>query len=150
MAMKTRIIALMLLVMGSVAAYGQTYDSGDKELDSQLKTINTDAKKDWDKFKTETSAKYNTTLDKIEALIQLGMAAADIIMAHEVSLIVLRPVDDVVACYEKNKGKGWGVIAKEMGIKPGSPEFHKLKGNCKNKSNNGNGKSKGKGKGKKK
>lgn len=145
--MKTRIIALMLLLIGSTAAFGQTYDSGDKELDSQLKTINAEALKDWDKFKTDVSQKYNTTRDKIETLINLGMAASDIIMAHEVSAIVLRPVDDVVACYEKNKGKGWGVIAKEMGIKPGSPEFHKLKGNCKNKSNNG--KSKGKGKGKK-
>ncbi|MES2557947.1 MAG: hypothetical protein V4604_17460 [Bacteroidota bacterium] len=144
--MKTRIIALMLLMMGSVAAYGQTYDSGDKELDTQLKTINTEAKKDLEQFKTDVSKKYSTTIDKIEALIKLGMQAADIIMAHEVSAIVLRPVDDVVACYEKNKGKGWGVIAKEMGIKPGSAEFHKLKGNCKNKSN---GKSKGKGKSKK-
>ncbi|ASS47866.1 MAG: hypothetical protein A3E30_16915 [Fluviicola sp. RIFCSPHIGHO2_12_FULL_43_24] len=134
----------MLLMIGSVAAYGQTYDSGDKELDTQLKTINTEAKKDLEQFKTDVSKKYSTTIDKIEALINLGMQAADIIMAHEVSAIVLRPVDDVVACYEKNKGKGWGVIAKEMGIKPGSAEFHQLKGNCKNKSNNG--KSKGKGK----
>lgn len=145
--MKTRIIALMMLLIGSTAAFGQTYDSGDKELDTQLKTINTEAKKDWDKFKTEVSRQYNTTIDKIEALINLGMAAADIIMTDEVSVIALRPVEDVVACYEKNKGKGWGVIAKEMGIKPGSAEFHKLKGNCKNKSNNG--KSKGKGKSKK-
>lgn len=145
--MKTRIIALMLLLIGSATAFGQTYDSGDKELDTQLKTINTEAKKDLEKFKTDVSKKYSTTIDKIEALINLGMAAADIIMAHEVSVIVVRPVEDVVACYEKNKGKGWGVIAKEMGIKPGSAEFHKLKGNCKNKSNNG--KSKGKGKSKK-
>src|SRR3989338_491399 len=120
--MKTRIIALMLLMIGSVAAYGQTYDSGDKELDTQLKTINTEAKKDLEQFKTDVSKKYSTTIDKIEALINLGMQAADIIMAHEVWAIVLRPVDDVVAFYEKNKRKGWGVIAKEMGIKPGSAE----------------------------
>jgi hypothetical protein len=29
--------------------------------------------------------------------------------------------------YKQSKGKGWGVIAKELGIKPGSPEFHALK-----------------------
>lgn len=145
--MKTRIIALMLLLIGSTAAYGQTYDSGDNELDIQLKTINTEANKNLDQFKIDVSKKYGTTLAKIDALIHLGMAAADIVMTHEVSVIVGRPVDDVVECYEKNKGKGWGAIAKEMGIKPGSAEFHQLKGNCKKKSNNG--KSKGKGKGKK-
>jgi hypothetical protein len=33
----------------------------------------------------------------------------------------------VMATYESHKGKGWGVIAKELGIKPGSAEFHALK-----------------------
>ena len=31
--------------------------------------------------------------------------------------------------YEQDRGQGWGVIAKRMGIKPGSAEFHALKGN---------------------
>ena len=35
--------------------------------------------------------------------------------------------DQVFKIYNANKGKGWGVIAKELGIKPGSPEFHALK-----------------------
>jgi hypothetical protein len=29
--------------------------------------------------------------------------------------------------YQVHKGKGWGVIAKNLGIKPGSKEFHALK-----------------------
>jgi hypothetical protein len=29
--------------------------------------------------------------------------------------------------YQRSHGKGWGVIAKELGIKRGSPEFHALK-----------------------
>ena len=29
--------------------------------------------------------------------------------------------------YRNNKGQGWGVIAKNLGIKPGSDEFHALK-----------------------
>jgi hypothetical protein len=32
-----------------------------------------------------------------------------------------------VPTYQASKGKGWGVIAKELGIKPGSPAFHALK-----------------------
>jgi hypothetical protein len=38
-----------------------------------------------------------------------------------------RPFEKVYPTYKKNRGKGWGVIAKELGIKPGSPEFHALK-----------------------
>ena len=29
--------------------------------------------------------------------------------------------------YQANKGKGWGVIAQRMGLKPGFAEFHALK-----------------------
>ena len=35
--------------------------------------------------------------------------------------------DRVMAVYTPNKKKGWGAIAKELGIKPGSAEFHALK-----------------------
>jgi hypothetical protein len=35
----------------------------------------------------------------------------------------------VLRDYEQNRGQGWGVIAQRMGIKPGSPAFHALKGN---------------------
>jgi hypothetical protein len=33
----------------------------------------------------------------------------------------------VLAVYKPNRKKGWGAIAKELGIKPGSAEFHALK-----------------------
>ena len=33
----------------------------------------------------------------------------------------------IVETYQTNRTKGWGVIAKELGIKPGSAEFHALK-----------------------
>ena len=38
-----------------------------------------------------------------------------------------RSWDEVLREYKENKGKGWGVIAKNLGIKPGSREFHELK-----------------------
>jgi len=33
----------------------------------------------------------------------------------------------VVKEYDVNKDKGWGVMAKNLGIKPGSDAFHSLK-----------------------
>jgi hypothetical protein len=38
-----------------------------------------------------------------------------------------KPMNTVVDVYEKNQG--WGNIAKELGIKPGSQEFHRMKRN---------------------
>ncbi|WP_308765426.1 hypothetical protein [uncultured Bacteroides sp.] len=51
----------------------------------------------------------------------------DVAATLELSNYLNRPVYDVYSCYNKNKGKGWGVIAKEMGIKPGSDQFKRLK-----------------------
>jgi hypothetical protein len=39
-----------------------------------------------------------------------------------------RPLADVVRAYDENRGQGWGVVAQRMGIKPGSAQFHALKG----------------------
>jgi hypothetical protein len=33
----------------------------------------------------------------------------------------------VLEVYQPSRKKGWGAIAKELGIKPGSAEFHALK-----------------------
>jgi hypothetical protein len=60
-----------------------------------------------------------------------------------------RPPETVVQTYQTHKGKGWGVIAKELGIKPGSREFHALKnGDLTFGETPGDGPGKGKGKGK--
>jgi hypothetical protein len=39
-----------------------------------------------------------------------------------------RPTEYVINEYRSGKGKGWGALAKSLGIKPGSKEFHALKG----------------------
>ena len=38
-----------------------------------------------------------------------------------------QPTDRVIEDYKYDRGKGWGVLAKSLGIKPGSKEFHALK-----------------------
>lgn len=48
-------------------------------------------------------------------------------MAAEISILCGRPVDRVVVVYQKHKNKGWGYIAKQLGIKPGSAKFKALK-----------------------
>jgi hypothetical protein len=117
------------------------YNTGDAELDSDLSSINADANLDFGAFKTNLALSYDISENKIDYLsISVKMEPAEIYFALELSKISRQSIDQVVGIYEVNKDKGWGSIAKELGIKPGSPEFHNLKENTKNKGAKGKGK----------
>ncbi len=123
------------------------YNTGDDELNKSLLTIDADAKLDFGVFKVDLSLSYDITEKKIEYLsVDIEMSAGDIYMSLELAKITEKSIDLVVEVYQANKTKGWGVIAKELGIKPGSPEFHARKGKAKDKGSKEKGKGKGKGK----
>jgi len=155
---------LTILLSSSLFMNSQNFSlsakSGDVELDANLNELNIKAKADLPLFKKDLSIEFNIGENKIDNMLQLQMSPADVYMTLQVADIVKKDPEVVTASYTKNKDKGWGVIAKEMGIKPGSAEFHALKGKAKNKKDksgkgkekgngNGNGKGNGKGKGKK-
>lgn len=121
-----------MFVKNTYAQASFTAKSGDSELDLTLNDMNIQAKADINLFNTQMKASYNISEQKLNYLsVTVGMQPADIYMTLEIGKITGKQVDDVVSVFQKNKGKGWGVIAKEMGIKPGSKEFHQLKGNAK-------------------
>lgn len=150
-----RLLVVGLLLI-QVPLFAQDYKSGDVEIDASLKVVNTEANKDLIAFKNDLVKTFSVPLPKVELCFKAGMNAGDTYMAFELSNLAKRPIEEVIKTYNTNKTKGWGVIAKELGIKPGSEAFHKLKNDCKGKSNgkgnsskaksNGNGNS-GKGKG---
>jgi hypothetical protein len=70
-------------------------------------------------------------------------------MVFQLGRMSNKPPDTVLHTYQTSRDKGWGAIAKELGIKPGSPEFHALKsGDLHFTGEPGHGKERGKGKGK--
>jgi len=153
---KTLFIALAFLV-NALAAQEIKFNprTGDVEMDGFLKDINTEAKKDISTFTNNVVTKFNLIKADVDKLLK-DMMPGDVYMAAQVATTIGKPVTEVSSAYSKNKEKGWGAIAKEMGIKPGSPEFHKLKKSMKKSKGGesgeegGNGKGKGKGKGKNK
>ena len=120
------------------------YDTGSDDLNQTLVRIDADAGVDLGAFKADISGSYDITHAKIDYLsVKIGMSAGDIYMTVEIARIARVSIDRVVEVYQVNRGKGWGVIAKELGIKPGSAEFHALKGNAgkgHGKGHNGKGK----------
>lgn len=145
MSKKLILVIAGCITLGTVNSQSVSFKakSGDTELDASLSDINAKAKLDLSVFKKDMSVSFGVTNGKLDNLL-LTMQPADVYMSLEIGKLVKKPVETVVASYEKNKGKGWGVIAKEMGIKPGSKEFHELKNQAKGKGNKGNGNSHGK------
>jgi hypothetical protein len=149
-------ISLIMLVLFSISmvcsqtSVGLKVKSGDQELDIDLNEMNMRAKADINLFNTEIKATYNVDENKLDNLyVKFGMDPADVFMTLELGVLTGKPLEEIANVYKVKKDKGWGVIAKDLGIKPGSPEFHQLKNKAKkNKGKNKNDGHPGKGKGK--
>lgn len=150
--MRKQLILTLLAGLVISCSYAQ-YNTGDTQLNASLVKIDDDAKLNFTAFKADMSLSYNVSERKIDSWsVEFGMKAGDIYLALEIAKITKKPIEDVIKIYQSDKSKGWGYMAKQLGIKPGSPEFHALKGNAdtrakKNKSKPGSTKpSKGKAK----
>lgn len=127
------------------------------DLDSFLSKLNTKAKSDLNSFGVNLSAQFKVPLPQVRAIINTVDLPADAFMCLQLSQMTHIQLERVVHVYQNQKGQGWGAIAKELGIKPGSAEFHALKkgnftysGESSGKAAKEKGKAKGKGKGRKK
>ncbi len=119
-------------------------------LDVFVSNLNVQAQADLGAFKVRLSTQFGVPTARVEAVMAGVATPGDAYMCFRVGQVASQPVEGVMNEYQRNKGKGWGVIAKNLGIKPGSKEFPELKkGNFDgddSESNKGKGKGKGKGK----
>ena len=133
--MKKILFVLLSLVVYSASAQ-MDFNTGNAQLDRDLNTINASASADFGSFKADLSVNYNVSEKKINYMRgSLNMAAGEIYISLEISKLSKTPIDDVLVIYTNSKGRGWDYIAKQAGIKPGSPEFHQLKNNASSKRN---------------
>jgi len=149
--MKKIILLLFVLLVNTTISQAQivkfTASVGDLEMDNLLTDIHNQALKDITAFHNNVVNTFNIVGSKVDAALKI-LAPGDIYMAAQLSVSVNKPFEEVVKTYQANKSKGWGAIAKELGIKPGSPEFHAMKKSMKSKGGKGNGNSGGAGNGK--
>jgi len=128
------IVIFQIVFCGNVLAQ---YNTGNKELDQKLSRIDAEASVNFSGFKANLMGSYDISNNQIERLaVNLGMSAGDIYMTISISDMLSIEVEQVVRVYQEHKSRGWGVMAKELGIKPGSQEFHALKGTSHKKGNN--------------
>ena len=96
-------------------------------LDGFLGNLNIQAQADLGGFSAKVSAQFGVPVPQVQAILKTVDTPADAFMVFQLGQMTHRQPEIVVQTYKTHKGKGWGVIAKELGIKPGSKEFHALK-----------------------
>ena len=106
---------------------GYNFRTGDAWVDTRLIEINDYGSRYREPFIDEMTGYYGAPRSLVTDLFGRRWSAGDIYYACAIAHILRLPCIDVVHEYERNPGQGWGAIAKRMGIKPGSSQFHALK-----------------------
>lgn len=141
-------LALGLSVSGAASAQVISYNprTGDIRVDRELGYMNDYGRSNRDYFTDDVVNNFGAPRYLVNDLLTTRRwNPGDVYYACALAYQLHRPCGDVVKQYDANRGQGWGVIAQRMGIKPGSAEFHALKGQVGK--SNGKYKSRGNGQG---
>jgi hypothetical protein len=112
------VLSLIVLLVSSPAAAGD-FD--------WVKDFNIRVQADPTGFRARIAARFQIGDAQITAVLGNVPTPADAYIVLRLGEISRHPTDYVLREYKTSKGKGWGVMAKSLGIKPGSEEFHALK-----------------------
>ena len=127
------IFSLSLLAALSIPLGAQaiSFNSGDASLDLTLNSLNVQASADTGSFSADLSVTFGVAQPQIQIwMTQERLQPAEVFLVLELGRISSRPPASVIQIYRVNKRKGWGAVAKALGIRPGSPEFKALKGSA--------------------
>lgn len=112
------------LVLASIFLLVTLAFAGDFEW---LKELNVEVKADSSGFRTRLETRFEVGDVKVNAVFSNVARPADAYMVLRLGELSGLPIKTVIREYKKSRGKGWGVMAKKLGIKPGSSAFHALK-----------------------
>ena len=92
-----------------------------------LEQLSVEARSDGSGFRTRLATRFNVGEAKVKMVISDTGYGADAYMVMRLGEMSGHDVEYVAKRYKENKGKGWGVLARSLGIKPGSRAFKALK-----------------------
>jgi len=119
----TRTLAILLacLLCSSAAI------AGGGGLDEFLRNLSVRAQADPAGFSATLRSQFHVSGAEVEVVLGAVHDPADAFMVFQLGQMSRQRTDAVLSIYQGHAGKGWGVMAQELGIKPGSAEFHALK-----------------------
>lgn len=92
-----------------------------------LKNVNLQAQADPSGFKARLGTRFQIGDAHIDAVISNVERPSDAYMIFRLGELSGKPADRILNRYRGNRHQGWGALAKSLGIKPGSSQFHALK-----------------------
>lgn len=124
------VIALGSILLFSLVDAGAQvigFGFGDSTFETSLKEINIGAALDMGGFQAEVVLSWGQPAASVQLVLGRGFQPAEVYLVAAFANLSGRPIMVVVDLYVKNKAKGWGALAKDLGIKPGSKKFKTLK-----------------------
>ena len=132
-------VSMVLLLVSSMAVAGD-FD--------WTRAVNIKAETNLSEFRARLATRFNIGDMQIKTVLSNVENPADAYMVLRLGEMSKQPAEYVIEKYKSGKGKGWGALAKNLGIKPGSKGFHALKRGHDLYDDNDRDKGKAKGKGK--
>lgn len=80
------------------------------------------------RYRSDLLSRFRTPEAQLSVILKSVGSPADAYMILRLSELSGRSPDYVLQEYNKHHKQGWGVMAQNLGIKPGSSEFKALKG----------------------
>jgi hypothetical protein len=118
--MKKMILCLCLCLLCSGTAFADG-------LDTFLDNLNVQGTANRSGFVTSISSHFGVPYSDVEMIVGTTGSLADAFMIFQLGRMTGFSRDRIMGVYGSSKGRGWGVMAQELGIKPGSEQFHALK-----------------------
>lgn len=118
--MKKFLIALVVVLACSGPAFADP-------LDTFLDDLNVQAVEDPDGYSLQLGTHFDVPRMQVDSVIDEVDRMADAFLVFQLGRMTGLPIEQVLGEYQTSHGQGWGVLAKSLGIKPGSAEFHQLK-----------------------
>jgi hypothetical protein len=116
---RKRFVALALAVLLVSSAAAADFD--------WIKDFNTRVQADPAGFRARIAARFQIGDAQMTAVLGSVSTPADAYIVLRLGEMSRHPTDVVLREYKASRGKGWGVMAQNLGINPGSEEFHALK-----------------------
>ena len=116
---KVVLAALMVLLLVSSITEARDFD--------WVPDFNIKAEGDPSGFRARLGARFKIGNAEIKAVLGNVEKPADAYMVFRLGEMSGQSTDNVVEKYKSGRNTGWGALAKSLGIKPGSSEFHALK-----------------------
>ena len=101
--------------------------SGDAWVDAQLADINAYGARWPGPFADELARYHDAPRGFVDALLAQGWSPGDVYIACVLAQAAGQPCRAVTEAWTRQGGDGWGALARQLGIPPGSPAFHALK-----------------------